>query len=73
MAKHVKNTCGEKITESARQAQAGFLQGSIISILLPGASIHSRTGVGLTGGGKRLTTSAMRLSNAGQRLSERRI
>jgi hypothetical protein len=52
---------------AARQAQAGFLQGSITSTLLPGLSIHSPTGVGLTAGGKRLTTRAMRLNNARQR------
>ena len=73
MAKHVKNTCGKKLAESARQAQAEFLQGSIISTLLPGASIHSPTGVGLTGLPKQTRTSAMRLSNAGQRPTERRI
>jgi hypothetical protein len=48
MAKHVTNTCGQKRVESARHVQAGFLQGSITSTLLPGANIHSQTGVGLT-------------------------
>jgi hypothetical protein len=54
MKKHATNRGGQKLAASARHAQAGFLQGSIISTLLPGTSIHSQTGVGFTG---RKTTS----------------
>jgi hypothetical protein len=56
MAKHATKT-----NAVARQAQAGFLQGSIISTLLPGASIHSLAGSGTS----RLTTHAMRLRHVG--------
>jgi hypothetical protein len=63
MTKHATNTHATKRANSAlvrqlrsegahtaaRQAQAGFLQGSITSTLLPGASIHSPTGVALGG------------------------
>jgi hypothetical protein len=44
MAKHATNT-----NAAALRVQAGFLQGSIASTLLPGTSIHAPTGVAFGG------------------------
>jgi hypothetical protein len=48
MAKEQQNTCERKRVESARQAQAGFLQGAITTTLLPRAASHAQPGVGQT-------------------------